>query len=166
MDTDKLFELATPYLGKKRFRSRAYQAGFRNCKTKLSSQTRTRRTNLHPGCYLRSFFILFFYGASADVMENYGSILKKLGCSGSFIRQVCEIISTHHEHPDNPSEPFKTLYDSDKIVMFSPQEYPYYNAQEGFDWNKIVNLIYSAEGKELAKKSLAQRRKSKTTQYK
>ena len=57
-------------------------------------------------------------------------------------------------------------YDSDKIVMFSPQEYPFYNAQEGFDWNKIVNLIYSAEGKELAKKWLAQRRKSKTTQYK
>jgi hypothetical protein len=86
-------------------------------------------------------------------------ILEKLGCPNLFIKQVCELISTHHEHPDNPSEPFKALYDSDKLVMFSSQEYPYYNARECFDWNKIVDLIYSTEGKELAKKYLAQRRK-------
>ena len=89
-------------------------------------------------------------------------ILKKLNCPESFIKQVCEIISTHHEHPDNPSEPFKALYDSDKLVMFSPQEYPYYNAREGFDWDKIVNLIYTKKGQDLAKKSLAQRRKEQT----
>jgi len=35
--------------------------------------------------------------------------------------------------------------------MFSPQESPYYNAREGFDWDKIVSLIYSRKGKELAK---------------
>ena len=117
--------------------------------------------------------IIFHDIGGSTIKEQYEKgptiathILKKLGCPDSFISQVCTIIGTHHEHPDNPSEPFKTLYDSDKIVMFSPQEYPFYNAQEGFDWNKIVNLIYSAEGKELAKKSLAQRRKSKTTQYK
>ena len=85
--------------------------------------------------------------------------LKKLGCPGSFISQVCEIISTHHEHPDNPSEPFLSLYDSDKLVMFSPEEYPYYNARKGFDWDKIVALIYSKKGQDLAKKALAQRRK-------
>jgi hypothetical protein len=47
--------------------------------------------------------------------------------------------------------------------MFSPPEYPYYNAREGFDWGKIIDLIYSKEGKELAKKSLAQRRKEQKT---
>jgi hypothetical protein len=44
--------------------------------------------------------------------------------------------------------------------MFSPQEYQYYAAREDFDWNKIVDLIYSMKGKELAKKSLAQRSKT------
>jgi hypothetical protein len=87
------------------------------------------------------------------------AILKKIGYPEPFIEQVCELIRTHHEHPSNPSEPFSVLYDSDKLVMFSPQEYPYYNGQEGFDWNKIINFIYSAEGKELAKKYLEQRRK-------
>jgi hypothetical protein len=86
-------------------------------------------------------------------------ILKKLRCPGSFINQVCEIISTHHDHPENPPEPFRTLYDSDKLVMFSQAEYPCYNALEGFDWNKIVNLIYSKKGREMAKKQLVQRKK-------
>ena len=89
-------------------------------------------------------------------------ILKELGCSDNFVKQVCDIISTHHEHPNNPSEPFRTLYDSDKLVMFSQEEYRYYNAREGFDWDKIVNLIYSKKGQELAKKFLMQRRKEQS----
>jgi hypothetical protein len=86
-------------------------------------------------------------------------LLKQLGCPTDFITQVCEIVGTHHDHPDNPSEPFRVLYDSDKLVMFSPQEYPYYNAREDFDWDKIVALIYSKKGQEIAKSWLAQRRK-------
>ena len=86
-------------------------------------------------------------------------ILKKLGCPDAFISQVCEIVGTHHDHPDNPSEPFLSLYDSDKLVMFSKEEYSYYNAREGFGWDKIIDLIYTNKAKELAKKSLAQRRK-------
>jgi hypothetical protein len=42
--------------------------------------------------------------------------------------------------------------------MFSQEEYPYYNAREAFDWDKVVSLIYSARGRDLAKKALAQRR--------
>ena len=87
------------------------------------------------------------------------AILKKLDYPDHFIRQVCEIISTHHEHPDNPSEPFGILFDSDKLVMFSPQEYPYYNTRKEFNWNKVVDFIYSEKGKDLAKKALSQRRK-------
>ena len=90
-------------------------------------------------------------------------VLKKNGWSSLFIEQVCEIISTHHEHPENPSEAFKVLYDSDRIVMFSPEEYPTYNSQKGFDWNKILNLIYTKNGRDIAKKQLAQRRKEQTT---
>ena len=87
------------------------------------------------------------------------TLLTKLNCSDNFIGQVCKIISTHHEHPDAPSEPFRTLYDSDKIVMFSKEEYPHYNSRKDFDWNRIVALIYSKKGKQLAEELLAQRRK-------
>jgi hypothetical protein len=110
--------------------------------------------------------IIFHDVGGGSIKDQYekgpqiaSAILKKIGYPERFIAQVCELIRTHHEHPNNPSEPFRVLYDSDKLVMFSPQEYPYYNTQEGFDWNKIINLIYSKEGKELAEKSLAQRRK-------
>jgi HD superfamily phosphohydrolase YqeK len=89
-------------------------------------------------------------------------ILKELGYSDSFVKQVCDIISTHHEHPENPSETFRVLYDSDKLVMFSQEEYPYYNALEGFDWDKVVSLIYTKKGQELAQKSLTQRRKEQS----
>jgi hypothetical protein len=86
-------------------------------------------------------------------------LLKQLNCANSFIAQVCKIIATHHDHPDNPSDCFSTLYDSDKLVMFTPEEYPYYNAREGFNWEKIVMLIYCEKGRDLAKNWLRQRRK-------
>jgi hypothetical protein len=87
------------------------------------------------------------------------SILKQVGYDERFIGEVCEIIGTHHDHPDNPSLPFRVLYDSDKLVMFSPEEFPYYNSTADFGWNKIVNLIYSENMRQLAKKMLKQRQK-------
>ena len=85
-------------------------------------------------------------------------ILKQMGCSESFIRQVCGIVATHHNHPETPSDPFQTLYDADKLVMFTPEEYSTYNAREGFEWEKIITLIYSENGRLLAREMLAQRR--------
>ncbi len=90
------------------------------------------------------------------------ALLKQLSCSNSFIVQVCKIIATHHDHPDCPSDAFRTLYDADKLVMFTPEEYPYYNAREGFDWDKIVALIYTEKGRALAREMLAQRKKEQT----
>lgn len=87
------------------------------------------------------------------------AILKKLRCTTLFVGQVCKNIITHHEHPDNPSEDFKILFDSDKLVMFSHEEYPHYNSKEGFDWDKIITLMYSKKAKQLAEEMLAQRRK-------
>ena len=89
------------------------------------------------------------------------SILQQMGASKDFIEQVCEIVGTHHDHPDNPSLPFRVLYDSDKLVMFSPEEFPYYNKTHNFDWNRMVDLIYSEQGKSLAMKMLRQRRSEK-----
>ena len=89
-------------------------------------------------------------------------ILRKLGYSESFVQTVCEIVHTHHDHPEHPSEAFRILYDSDKLVMFSPEEFPHYNSKPNFDWNAIVDLIYSENGRDLARK-LLQQRKSETT---
>ena len=89
------------------------------------------------------------------------SILEKLGFDENFINQVCEIIATHHNHPDNPSLAFKILYDSDKLVMFSNEEFYYYDSQSSFNWNQIIKLIYHKHARHLAKEFLEKRRQNK-----
>ncbi len=83
------------------------------------------------------------------------SILRKLGYDKNFVDQVCELVRTHHDHPDNPSLAFKLLYDSDKLVMFSPEEFPQYSSTPNFDWNQIVGLIYHEHTRDLAQKTFA-----------
>ena len=150
--------MATPYLEKNDFgvshTKRVFNIAKRNFPVKKELEVLTFAS-----------IILHDIGGST-IKEQYEKgpkiatdILKKLGCPDFFIREVCEIISTHHEHPDKPSEPFRTLYDSDKLVMFSKEEYPYYNSRKDFDWNKIVALLYSEKAKHLAEELLAQRRK-------
>ena len=90
-------------------------------------------------------------------------ILRNLGYKESFVQEACEIIRTHHDHPDNPSLTFRILYDSDKLVMFSPEEFPHYNSKPNFDWNTIVDLIYSEGGRNLARKLLHQRKSETIT---
>lgn len=158
IDTDKLFSLVTPYLEKN-------DLGVAH--TKRVFDIAKQNFPVKPELQELTFTAIIFHDVGGgSIKDQYEkgpqiatAILKKIGYPESFIEQVCELISTHHEHPNNPSEPFRVLYDSDKLVMFSPQEYPYYNTQEGFGWNKIINLIYSKEAKELAKKSLEQRKK-------
>jgi hypothetical protein len=90
--------------------------------------------------------------------EIAASILKQLGYDKSFIQEVCRIIGAHHDHPDNPSLPFRILYDADKLVMFSPEEFFYYNSRISFCWEKILCLIYSEHARRLAQELLKQRR--------
>ena len=158
LDTDKLFELARPYLEKNDFGIAHTQRVF-----ELAKQNFPVKPELQELTYTA---IIFHDIGGCTIKDQYEkgpkittSILKKLNYPDNFINQVCEISSTHHEHPDKPSKSFKSLYDADKLVMFSQEEYPYYNAREGFDWDKIVSLIYTAKGQDLAKKALAQRRK-------
>jgi len=90
------------------------------------------------------------------------SILQKLGYDKSFVDEVCEIVRTHHDHSNNPSLAFRILYDSDKLVMFSTEEFPHYNSKPNFNWNQIVDLIYSEHARDLAKKLLQRRITEKT----
>ena len=158
MDTNKLFELAMPILEKNDFGVSHTQRVFELAKKyfpvapPLQELTYTAII-LHDigGCTIKDQ-----YQRGPKIATE---LLKELNCSSSFIRQVCNIISTHHNHPENPSEPFKSLYDADKLVMFSKEEYPTYNAREGFDWEKIISFIYTEKGRDLAKKALNLRRR-------
>lgn len=157
MDTDKLFQLATPILENNDFgvshTQRVYNIAKEHFPVRAELEDLTYASIiLHDigGCTIKDQY------EKGPAIATH--LLKQLGCPEDFIGQVCSIIATHHDHPENPSEPFRTLYDADKLVMFTPQEYVYYNAREGFDWDKIINLIYTEKGRNLARAWLAQRR--------
>jgi hypothetical protein len=158
MDVERLFELAKPYLEKNDFGMAHTQRVFDIARENFAVPPELRELTF-------SSIILHDIGGSS-IKDQYekgpeiaAAILKQLGCDESFIQEVCRIIGSHHDHPANPSLPFRVLYDADKLVMFSPEEFPHYNSKQGFDWEKIVDLIYSGDAKRLAKESLKQRRK-------
>jgi hypothetical protein len=160
MDYEKLFELAKPYLEKNDFGVVHTRRVFDIAKKTFSISPASQDLTF-------SSIILHDIGGSS-IKDQYekgpeiaASILKKMGCDALFIQEVCAIVGTHHEHPDNPSNPFRILFDSDKLVMFSPEEFPYYNSRANFDWDKIVELIYSKNAKRLAKELLQQRKNGK-----
>jgi hypothetical protein len=156
MNFEELFELARPYLAKNEFgvahTRRVFDIAQENFLVPPELQELTF-----------SSIILHDIGGGS-IKDQYEKglkiaavVLKQLGHTEHFIEQVCQIIRTHHDHPDNPPLPFQVLYDSDKLVMFSPEEFPYYNSIKDFDWNKIVNLIYSEHMRQLAKEMLSKR---------
>jgi len=160
MDTKKLWQLATPILQNNDFGVSHTQRVYKLANEHFAVKSQIRDlTNaaiiLHDigGCTIKD---QYEKGPPIAVL-----LLKQLDCSEVFIKQVCDIISTHHEHPENPSEPFRALFDADKLVMFSAEEYPTYDSREGFDWDKIVNLIYTQKGRDLARKTLKQRQNEK-----
>ena len=157
MDVERLFELARPYLAKNDFGVAHTRRVFAIAQANFAVPSELQELTF-------SSIILHDIGGGS-IKDQYekgpkiaASVLRQLGYVESFIEEVCEIIRTHHDHPDNPALPFRVLYDSDKFVMFSQEEFPYYNSIADFDWNKILNLIYSEHMRQLAKKILKQRR--------
>jgi hypothetical protein len=157
MDVEKLFELAKPHLEKNDFGIAHTQRVFDIARENFQ---------VPPELQELTFSSIILHDIGGGSIKNQyekgpgiaAVLLKQMGCDEVFIKQVCEIVGTHHDHPDSPSLPFRVLYDSDKLVMFSPEEFPYYNSQAGFDWEKIVDLMYSEHMRRLAKETLTQRR--------
>ena len=159
MDFEKLFDLAKPYLEKNEF-------GFEHTKRvyKIAKKYFSIPDNLKD---LTFFSIILHDVGGSNIKAQYQkgpkiarNLLKKLQMSQDLIEKVCDIIRTHHNHPNNPSVPFRIIYDSDKLVMFTPEEFPYYNSFPNFDWNKIIELIYTDKMKLLAKEFLERRLKN------
>ncbi len=84
-------------------------------------------------------------------IEIAASILQELGYEKNFVQEASSNVRTHHDHHYKPSLAFKILYDSNKLVMFSLEEFPYYNPKLNFSWNEIIDLIYHRYAKELEK---------------
>jgi hypothetical protein len=89
---------------------------------------------------------------AALILREFG------GFDEEFIGQVCGIVGAHHDHFEDASVAFKILYDSDKLVMFSLEEFSVYDSRSGFDWDGVVGLFYSGLGRKLAIEMLRQRR--------
>jgi hypothetical protein len=161
MDYEKLFELAKPFLEKNDLgaahTSRVLAIARENFPIPKEFQDVTVTA-----------IILHDIGGGS-IREQYekgpkiaASILRQVGTGKDFIEQVCEIVATHHDHPDQPSLPFRILFDSDKLVMFTKEEFAYYDSTPNFDWSKILGLIYSEHAKSLAIEMLRQRRNEKS----
>jgi predicted metal-dependent HD superfamily phosphohydrolase len=160
MDYEKLFALAKPILEKN-------DLGAAHTSRVLAIARKNFFIPMELEDLTVAVIILHDIGG-ASIKDQYekgpaiaASILKQMDCNKAFTEQVSAIVGTHHDHPDNPSAPFRILYDSDKLVMFSPEEFPSYDSRPEFDWNKVVDLLYSDKAKALARKMLRQRRKEK-----
>ena len=155
MEYEKIFQLAEPYLQKNDF-------GVPHTKRVL----KIAKNNFVIPKELEELIICSIImhdigGSTIEKQYKYGpeiasKILQSSGYSTDFIEKVCELIRTHHDHPSNPSLAFKILYDSDKIVMFSSEEFFHYNSRPKFDWEKIIGLIYHEHAKDIAKELLTQ----------
>jgi hypothetical protein len=157
MDMEILFALAKPFLEKNDFGIAHTRRVFDNARANFVIPLKLQELTF-------ASIIMHDIGGSS-IKEQYEkgpeiakSILMKLGFETEFIEEVCEIIRTHHDHPESPPLPFRVLYDADKLVMFSPEEFHYYNSRVDFNWDEIVNLIYSERARRLAKEMLKQRR--------
>ena len=159
MDYEKIFDLAKPYLKKNDFGMPHTRRVFEIAKKNFIIPKEIEEL------VFCSIIMHDIGGSTIEKQYKLGPeiaevILKKLGYEDIFVKEVCDIIQTHHDHPDNPSLAFRILYDSDKLVMFSPEEFPHYNSKQNFNWHQIISLIYDDYAKELAKKLLKQRIKN------
>jgi hypothetical protein len=85
------------------------------------------------------------------------ALLRQLGYSDEFIGKVCEIIRTHHERLENPGEAFRILFDSDQLVRFSEEEFPYYE-EHHINWDTIIGKMYLEKMKTKAMETLKKRK--------
>ena len=157
MDFERVFRLAEPYLKKNYFGVAHTRRVFDIAKNNFDIPEEKE-------ALIYCSIILHDVGGSS-IKDQYekgpkiaATILERLDYDKRFIRKVCEIIRTHHDHPEHSSKAFQILYDSDRLVMFSPEEFPYYNSLPAFDWKKIIDSVYSSRARDLAKILLKNRK--------
>ena len=161
MDYEKVFEPAKPYLKRNDFGVPHTRRVFVIAKKNFDIPQ-----NLEE---LVFYSIIMHDIGGSTIKKQYEDgpkiaelVLRNLGYDEGFVQTVCEIVRTHHDHPEQPSQAFRILYDSDMLVMFSPEEFTHYNSKQNFKWNQIIDLIYLEHVRNVAKKLLKQRRNEAT----
>ncbi len=157
MILEKLFELATPHLRKNDLgvahTRRVFEIARKHFDIPKNIEELTlASTVLHD---IGGSTVKEQYEKGPDIARD---ILSQFGYREDFTQEVCEIIRTHHDHPENPPLSFKILYDSDRLVMFSPEEFLYYDSRLNFNWDEIINSMYHEHIKDLARKLLQARK--------
>lgn len=156
---NKLFELATPYLEKNDF-GIAHTIRVFN----IARENFDIPKDLEE--FILASIVLHDIGGST-IKEQYEkgpeiarNLLSQLWYGDDFIQEVCLIVASHHNHPKNPPLAFKVLYDSDRLVMFSPEEFSHYNLKpiKYFNWDEIIDSMYFEHAKNLARKLLLERK--------
>ena len=150
MKYEKLLELATPYLEKN-------DLGV-NHTLRVLEIAKENYNNYDLDEFSReivySLIILHDIGGS-KIKDQYEfgpkiakELLTKLDYHKFDIKLICECISRHHEKLEDPHDIFKILFDSDRLVMLSEEEFQNYNSRQNFDWNKIIESFYNDKAKE------------------
>jgi len=112
-----------------------------------------------------SLIILHDIGGS-EIKDQYEKgpiiakeLLEKLNYHQFDIKLICNFIARHHERLNNPHDMFKILFDSDRLVMFSEEEFDHYNSRKDFKWQEIIESFYHNSIKKSAKNLLELMRK-------
>lgn len=109
---------------------------------------------------LFSLIILHDVGGS-EIKDQYKrgpriakKLLEKLDYKKFDVNLICKFIAKHHERLEYPHDVFKILFDSDRLVMFSKEEFNHYNSRPDFNWEKIIDSFYKDRLRNLAKNLL------------
>jgi len=112
-----------------------------------------------------SLIILHDIGGS-EIKDQYEKgpliakkLLEKLDYHKFDIKLICSLIAKHHDRLENPHDIFRILFDSDRLVMLSKEEFNNYNSRKNFNWQEIIDSFYHDDIKEYAKELLELRRK-------
>lgn len=156
MRTDRLLKMAEPYL-------RRNDLGVSHTERVLEISQKYFQRPAGKNEFVDVIAILHDIGGPS-IKEQYENgpkigrrLLEILQFSEEEIQEVCEIIRTHHNRVENPTEEFAILYDSDQMAKLTPEEFPIYE-KEKTNWEEIIRNMYHQSSISIANEWLKKRR--------
>ena len=153
----ELFELARPYLENNSF-------GVAHTQRVFDFATRYFSIPIQSKDKVHAIIILHDIGG-ISIKDQYAKgpiiaekLLRQIDYDDKTIREICEIIGSHHEKKENASDEFKILYDADQLAKFSKEEFASYDVKN-LDWNSVIESMYFEHSKKLARKTMVESKK-------
>jgi len=156
MKYPKLLELAKPYLQRN-------ELGVEHTERVLRLTKKYFRVAKEDMELVYSAIVLHDVGGSTVEKQRIKGpkiamkLMRKLEYPEEIAAEICEMVKFHHDRLRDPSRAFKILHDCDQLAKFSQKEFPYYNSQPDFDWNDVIEAMYSGKAKRIARAELAKR---------